>query len=454
MLDGVVKQSKFPLYYHITPTEGLLNDPNGLIQFKGMYHVFYQWNPFGTEHDNKHWGHLVSLNMVNWQRKTIALAPSEYYDKDGIYSGSAIVKDDVLYLFYTGNVIAEDGTKHSYQCYATSEDGLKFQKKGPLFPHPQGYTRHVRDPKVWYSKTEEKWFLVLGAQTDDLRGTAIWYASKDLVTWEFLGEMLDMRLPAYMWECPDVFKVDEQWVLLLSPQGLKTQGHQFQNLHHSVYVPLTQTGRHFKPLKQPLQEIDWGFEFYAPQTFEADDGRRILYGWMGIMEPEKEKNIPTASEGWVHALTIPREVLFKEGSLRQKPVEELKMLRGRVHTFTTSKPWQFESERPSCEIELQFTANQSFQLRVKKTTVLSYDAETRQLKLERLDWLTHEPEIRLTYLTDDLSDLQIFVDGSSIEIFANGGTAVATARYFETGDLTVAYTGTAEGVAHIYELER
>src|SRR5690606_27727101 len=99
-----VLDDPYRLNYHLMPPVGLLNDPNGLIQYKGHYHVFYQWNPFATAHGAKFWGHYSSKDMVNWQEEPIALVPSEWYERNGCYSGSAIELDGKLYLFYTGNV--------------------------------------------------------------------------------------------------------------------------------------------------------------------------------------------------------------------------------------------------------------------------------------------------------------------------------------------------------------
>lgn len=453
MLDGVVAQSKYPLAYHITPLHGLLNDPNGLVQFNGKYHVFYQWNPTGTKHINKNWGHMVSDNMVDWERREIALAPSEYYDKDGIYSGSAVVKDGILYLFYTGNVIEEDGTKKSYQCYATSEDGITFDKKGPLFAHPEGFSRHVRDPKVWYSETEAKWFLLLGAQTNELLGTAIWYVSTNLIEWEYLGEILSADSEAYMWECPDLFELDGQWVFLLSPQGLPAKGHQFQNIYHSVYFPVVRAGSKYEMVNEKMLEIDWGFEFYAPQTFEADDGRRILYAWMGVMEPEVEQATPTISEGWIHNLTIPRELQFENGKLKQYPVPELALLRKNKTTYTLSEPWLVASDEYAYELLMDVESEASFTLSIKDGTKLFYDVKDRSLTLERINWLTQQPETRKTLLDQPLTDVHIFIDGSSIEIFSNAGTSVASARFFEEGPFVMRYEGEITGRIDIYELE-
>lgn len=454
MLDGVVKRSKYPLSYHITPLEGLLNDPNGLVQFNGEYHVFYQLNPYGTTHENKTWGHVVSRNMVDWERREIALAPSEYYDKDGIYSGSAVVKDSILYLFYTGNVIDADGTKRSYQCYATSADGIEFEKKGPLFAHPQGYTRHVRDPKVWYSEIEKKWFLILGAQTDDLKGTAIWYESDDLIEWEFKGEPLPANLGAYMWECPDIFELNGEWVFLLSPQGLETKGYQFQNIYHSVYFPVVQKQGQFEMITDAIREIDWGFDFYAPQTFEANDGRRILYGWMGVMEPQIEQSVPTIAEGWVHNLTIPRELKFENGRLKQIPVTELKTLRKNRTKYSLAESWSMASDAYAYELDMKIESESSFAFSIKDGIKLSYDDQENSITLQRINWLTHQLEMRKTILESPLKDLRIFIDGSSIEIFANDGVAVASSRFFDEGPFVMHYEGDVDGKVEIYELKQ
>ncbi|MGL6057116.1 MAG: sucrose-6-phosphate hydrolase, partial [Culicoidibacterales bacterium] len=104
------------LKFHIQPPVGLLNDPNGLVQHQGIYHVFYQWNPWSCEHKNKTWNHLTTTNFVEFKQQPVALLPTDWYDKNGCYSGSAFVKDDQVHLFYTGNVKDEANNRQSYQC--------------------------------------------------------------------------------------------------------------------------------------------------------------------------------------------------------------------------------------------------------------------------------------------------------------------------------------------------
>lgn len=132
-----VARDPYRLHFHIMPLVGLLNDPNGFVFYKGQYHMFYQWNPFQTEHGAKFWGHAVSDDLVHWEEAPIALAPDQWYDKNGCYSGSAVVFQEKLYVFYTGNVKNEHGKRESYQCLAVSEDGIHFEKKGQLFMCPR-----------------------------------------------------------------------------------------------------------------------------------------------------------------------------------------------------------------------------------------------------------------------------------------------------------------------------
>ncbi|GIW49484.1 MAG: hypothetical protein KatS3mg080_0095 [Anoxybacillus sp.] len=116
---SIVESDPNRLRYHLMPPVGLMNDPNGLIYWKGTYHVFYQWMPFQTTHGAKFWGHYTSRDFVHWERQAPALAPSEWFDRNGCYSGSAVDNDGVLTLFYTGNVKDDDGTRHTYQCMAS-----------------------------------------------------------------------------------------------------------------------------------------------------------------------------------------------------------------------------------------------------------------------------------------------------------------------------------------------
>ena len=228
---GKLKRNK-AMAYHVLPPYGLLNDPNGLVYFKGLTHVFFQWNLKDLNHNYKAWGHAVTKDLVHYEYLEPALVPDQYYDKNGCYSGSAIVHKEELYLFYTGNVKDEDGNRTSYQCLALSKDGINFEKKGPLIKEIPGYTSHVRDPKVF--KEDNNFYMILGAQREDLLGDTILFKSKDLYNWEFIGSLLDEHLMlGYMWECPDLIKFENKNAFIFSPQGLKAKGERFKNKHQT-----------------------------------------------------------------------------------------------------------------------------------------------------------------------------------------------------------------------------
>lgn len=454
----VGKSEAYQLKYHITPPQGLLNDPNGLTYFQGQYHVFYQWNPYGTEHKNKSWGHVVSDDLVNWRRKKAALVPSEPYDKDGIYSGGSIVHDGKLYLFYTGNVVRDDGSRESYQCAAVSEDGEHFRKLGPLFEHPAGYTRHVRDPKVWQD-SKGKWWLIVGAQREDLTGDVLVYQSENLINWSCQGSFLEQEQPfGYMWECPDVMQFPEHDVLVFSPQGLHEEGDKYRNPNQSGYIVghITETGQFLGKLTE-FNELDRGFDFYAPQSFKIGN-RIIMFGWMSAMTEEIEQAVPTIREGWVHALTLPREVVLENGVLHQKPLCELQLLRqNEVHTEIHSRgEWNLPSL--ASEVIMRFTKqSRSFRIVIRNSVIIDFDYEHNRLTVWRTNWLTNQKEYRRAVLRHPLAELRMFIESSSIELFVNQGEEVFSLRYFleDTAERSIRLESEgSEGFFSVYQLQR
>ncbi len=434
-----VMNDPYRLTYHLMPPVGLLNDPNGLIQFKGVYHVFFQWNPFDTAHGAKFWGHYTSKDLVHWREEPIALAPSEWYEKNGCYSGSAVEAGGKLHLFYTGNVKQEDGTRETYQCLAVSEDGIHFEKKGPVLRLPEHFTAHFRDPKVW--KKGKLWYMVVGAQTLDEKGAAVLFHSKDLYHWEEAGTIAGSGMNGledfgYMWECPDLIHLNGKNVLLVSPQGLMPEGDLYHNLFQSGYFIGALDYERVKFQHGPFTELDRGFDFYAPQTFLDESGRTILYGWMGITD-ELEEYQPTIANGWVHALTLPRELELRDGKIFQKPVEELKQLRKGREVVEGHI-----CEGISVELLVDFVKSGHFEITFRSEAHLSFDSD--KLTLKRRNLRTGGLETRSCKIAS-VSKLRIFMDHSSLEIFVNDGEEVFTARYFpKPDDVTISIHGEAK----------
>ncbi|WP_059171709.1 sucrose-6-phosphate hydrolase [Bacillus sp. FJAT-27445] len=448
-----VQTDPYRLHYHLMPQVGLLNDPNGLIQYKGTYHVFYQWNPFDTAHGAKFWGHYSSRDMVHWREEPIALAPSEWYERNGCYSGSAVELEGKLYLFYTGNVKLDDGTRETYQCLAVSSDGVQFEKLGPILKLPDGYTAHFRDPKVWWK--HGRWHMVIGAQTLDGKGTAVLFTSDNLCNWKETGPIAGEGMNGltdfgYMWECPDIIHLDGKDILLVSPQGLEPSGHSYQNLFQSGYFMGRLDYEEGCFRHGPFTELDRGFDFYAPQTFVDKGGRTILYAWMGITD-ETEAFQPTLANRWVHALTIPRELKVHGEKVYQRPVDELAILRkDRIeykNVRLTGALSQLDGvEGRSVELLLDFpkAKNGGFRIRFRNEAELFYDEDKQAITLRRRNFKTGEPETRTCHVTA-LSQLRVFMDHSSLEIFINEGEEVFTARYFpRPADETISFFGTAE----------
>lgn len=424
-----IKKNK-AMAYHVLPPYGLLNDPNGLVHFKGVTHVFFQWNSKAMNHNYKSWGHAITKDLVHYDYLKPALVPSEYYDKNGCYSGSAIVHDDELNLFYTGNVKDDEGNRTSYQCLAISKDGINFEKKGPLIKDIPGYTAHVRDPKVF--KKDNNFYMVLGAQREDLSGDTILFKSRNLYNWEFLGSLLDEHIEiGYMWECPDLIEFENKNALIFSPQGLEPKGERFKNKHATGYITGEFENEIFKKDSQTFKELDLGFEFYAPQSFIYKDGRVLLFGWMGVMEESKEKSLPTIKDNWVHHLTIPREIYLNEGDkLIQKPIKELESYRKPLIN-TVDKQFDSDFKEP-LEVRVSFDKSpDKFCLAFGENTLLRYDGQDRSFKVEREDWNTKEKEYRIGILSRKLKNIQIYLDYTSMEIFINDGEEVFSLRYFE-----------------------
>lgn len=425
-----ILQNNEAMAYHVLPPYGLLNDPNGLVHFKGLTHIFFQWNPHKTDHSYKAWGHAVTTDFVSYTYYEPALQPEEHYEKNGCYSGSALVHEDKLYLFYTGNVKNDEGERESYQCVAVSDDGFTFTKLGAVIGIVPGYTSHVRDPKVFRGDSGE-FYMILGAQRTDLTGDTIVYRSLDLLQWEWMGSLCDDKEPfGYMWECPDLVRFKEHDAFILSPQGLAPIDYRFNNIFQTGYWSGKFIHGKFVKNNSSFEELDRGFEFYAPQTFILPDKRVLLIGWMGTMEKAKEEALPTIKDRWAHHLSLPRELSMNvNGKCIQRPVKEL-MHRFRLKDSVNGSDTVISSEQVFL-LEVKSETN-IVNMQLRLATDVKVIVERGWFKVERVSWLNGDKEIRQVPLTEALTHLQIFKDNTSIEIFLNLGEEVFSLRSFDT----------------------
>ena len=445
----IVEKDFWRQKYHIQGIVGLINDPNGFSQFNGKYHMFYQWNPLGTNHKNKTWAHSVSGDLLHWERLKTALRPDTWYSKNGVYSGSAIVDDEKLYLFYTGNVKDSDGNRESYQCIAVSSDGENFERWEPsIVNQPDGYTRHIRDPKIW--KKDGKFYAVIGIQSKNLEGKAVLYSSENIKDWKFEGEIAGanhgkIKDFGFMWECPDYFQLKDEKtreikdLLVFSPQGLEPEGDLYNNKYQTGYLfgKLDYEKPEFEILSD-FVEIDRGHDFYAPQSMEDDKGRRLIVGWMGIPE---EEDFPTVKNEWLHCLTLPRELKVIDGKLYQVPIKEMESIRGEKIEFSGKVAGEVKiGTGTTYELKVKFKDfNSDFGLKLRtgksSETVLKFDYKDKKFVLDRTKGEQPDKRLRKVYL-GDISELEltIFVDNSSVEVFINGGQEVFSSRIFPEKD--------------------
>ena len=229
--------SQYQMGYHIRPSSGLLNDPNGFSYFNGQWHVFYQSFPFGAAHGLKSWMHLVSDDLVHWKDLGLALAPDTKFDSHGAYSGSALPIDDKLFLMYTGNHRDKDWIRHPFQLGAWMDQAGQITKLDePLITQPDHTTDHFRDPQVF--KHRDLYYVILGAQDKETKtGKISLFSSKDLKDFTDLGylEFTEDNM-GYMIECPNLIFVDDKPLLVFCPQGLDKDVVAYDNIYPNMYL--------------------------------------------------------------------------------------------------------------------------------------------------------------------------------------------------------------------------
>ena len=299
--------------YHFTPPSGWMNDPNGLIQWKGRYHLFYQHNPAGAYWADMHWGHAVSDALVRWEHLPIALAPdADGPDAGGCFSGCAVVDDGVVKIVYTG-------VRPQCCCLATADDDLLDWTKhegNPVIAGPPNdlAVPGFRDHSVW--REDAYWRQVIGSGIQGQGGAALRYRSLDLVSWEYLGPLLtgEEEESGEMWECPDFFPLGDRHALVLSVLPEK-RVYSFTGIYE---------GGVFRP--EQYERLDLGSSFYTPQTMVDDGGRRLMWGWLR----EGRSVEAQIAAGWSGAMSVPRVLeLTADGRITAHPAPELEALRGR-----------------------------------------------------------------------------------------------------------------------------
>ncbi|MGY3766866.1 sucrose-6-phosphate hydrolase [Vagococcus vulneris] len=448
-LKQSVSNSEWRLSYHIQPLTGLLNDPNGFSFFNNRWHLFYQSYPYGPVHGIKSWHHLTSTDLVHWIDENEHLLPDSNYDSHGVYSGSAILVDQNLFIAYTGNVRNKEWERESYQLGALmNNDGQITKIRQPLITEaPNGYTSEFRDPQLIQCK--DAYYIVIGAQNNQLQGKVLTYKSTDLKNWECLGELIFSDLPlGFMIECPNLVFIDEKPVLLFCPQGLDRNICSYDNIYPNSYV----LAEDFDIRKNKLINVsapvnlDEGFDVYATQAFNAPDGRVLSIGWFGL----PEITYPTDKFGWAHCLTIVKELIIEDDKLIQRPVAEMKELRETCHPSSgeldSSATKLYQVDKNCYELELNFeegaigTLSLFANENLSKKIDIAFDTKNGKMTVNRKlageSFATEYGTERMVTIDKGQLSLQIFVDESTVEVFINHGKKVVSSRVFPGSNQT------------------
>lgn len=442
--------------FHLTPYVGWMNDPNGFSLYKGQYHLFYQYYPYDTNWGPMHWGHAVSHDLLHWEYLPCAMTGDREYDRNGVFSGSAIeLPNGKQLLMYTG--VREDKIKgkkktriRQTQCVAVG-DGVNYKKYGsnPVITGsqlPEGASlEDFRDPKI-VRADDGSYLCYVGSRPADGSGQILVYESRDGFEWKFRNILIENKnRVGLMWECPDVFSLDGKTVLLTSPQD--TRADQLEGLSGNCGIAVVgtvdpETG---KLREEWIQPMDYGIDFYAHQSVKTTDGRRVMIGWMQNWDACGERN---PKQKWFGQMTLPRELTIRDGRILQMPIRELASfrkhpvkaedlpvsgcvrlpgVRGRIVDLDmTIRP--DESEAFST-FELRFAENEDG----SRYCSLTYDRKNGTLSISRLHSgtcraLLHERTCRVGCA--DSLHLRVILDRFSAEIFVNDGEQTMTMVHY------------------------
>ena len=431
--------------FHIAAPAGWINDPNGFSVYDGRIHLFYQYNPYDREWGPMHWGHSVSTDMIHWEQLPAALAPDQEYDKIGCFSGSAIEADGKHILVYTGvtKVKMEDQSEQERQnqciAFGDGKDYVKYEKNpvvtGDMLP--ENCSRiDFRDPKIW--KENDTYYLIVGSKDNQQIGQVVLCSSKDLKEWKFETILASNETGKIgtMWECPDFFPLGDKRVLICSPQNMKAEKYEFHNGHNSVYFAGDYDSETHRFVKKEPHPLDYGMDFYAPQTTELPDGRRIMIAWMKSWDA----CVIPDSQDWQGMMTLPRELELKDGRIWQKPVREIETYH---KNFCKYEKAEIDGETTLAGVEgrtidltvtlengdfttfsMKLAANDEYE------TNFTYHKECGMLEIDRTYCGVTKDIVCVRKIKisdpDGLKTMRFILDRQSIELFINDGQQVAT----------------------------
>lgn len=417
---------------HLKAPQAWINDPNGFIYYKGMYHLFYQHFPYAPEWGTMHWGHAVSKNLVDWEHQGIALFPTRYEDQNGCFSGCAVEEHGQMYIYYTGVHYLEPDPANIHRCknshfessqmMIVSRDGYVFDNfhgkqviVPPVTDKTIGHIADTRDPKVWRGKNG--WYMVLGSRNENGKGKLLFYKSEDLKTWSFVNDLTEDAALGWMWECPDYFETEGGNVLMLSVMGLlKDPG--LEENHTVCCLADFEEETCTMKMDEKWQFFDYGLDLYAPQSTADENGRRVLTAWARMPEP--------VDGAWNGMFCIPRVVSVEHGHIyfRVHPNVE------RMYQRPIASP--AEADEAGYKISIRLMEGET--LDVGGYRIFRRDG---RIHTDRTAVLTNPEKYRTEFSTPDVRDgeqSEIYVDRNLVEVFINHGEYAITNVVYGLGD--------------------
>ncbi|MBQ2209629.1 MAG: DUF4980 domain-containing protein [Prevotella sp.] len=432
-------REKYRPQYHHTPVYGWMNDPNGMFYKDGVYHLYYQWNPYGSQWENMTWGHSTSRDLIHWEAQPTAIAPDAL---GAIFSGSCVVdkKNNQVVAFYTSA-----GRSQTQSMAISKDNGQTFQKYdgNPVLVSTE---EDFRDPKAFWNPEIQKWNLIL-AVGQEMRI----YTSDNLKDWQYESSFgKELGCHDGVWECPDLMKLQvrgtdkQKWMLIcnINPGG------PFGGSATQYFIG-DFDGRHFSCEHKDTRWMDYGKDHYATVTFDnAPDGRKIALAWMSNWQYANQ--VPTKQ--FRSANSVPRDLdLFEyEGQIYcgVTPSRELLSIRGQV----------VKKLPKTCEIvvDVKGTTDITLSNTLGERVVMRYDAQQKTFSMDRTrsyaSFSESFPCVTTAPVYGDIKQLRIFVDNSSIEAFdAEGRLSMTNLIFPQEPYNNIKVTG---GKATIYEIKK
>jgi beta-fructofuranosidase len=395
-----------------------------------------------------HWGHAVSDDLIKWEHLPVALAPDSEFDKDGCFSGTALILDGKLYLMYTG---VHDGKQE--QCIAFSTDGLKFEKYAgnPVIGEknlaPDVNINDFRDPKI--IKRGENFYCIIGANSK-----AVVYKSKDMYEWEYTGDLLDKKL-GDMWECPDYFEESGETVFIASVCGANQENKDINKFIFSAnptYFMLDSNNLENLPVKYKyFDELENGFDFYAPQVLQSPENKNIIIAWMYTFGAKIMTDSDNLNHGWANCMTLPREISVRNGRLCQAPIRAVEKYRqnesiGKDLKFSSKMSAVYLTESAHDSSKIMICPAEDAQNKIggkcceiiisadisdaKKFTVILPEATLEFDKAHNFIIFNGRKTRKIQFDFANIINLRIFIDVSALEIFINEGEKIISSRIY------------------------